>query len=195
MTPTQLKELEDSLRERAKSYGDYLDDIQHLKKDLANVIAHLRAAEEDAEKGFHDAQDAVNGDHTFEDAWKAWGSDYGPEALRQVRLGWDLRGGTLSAPAASMEKVPLKSISRTVRHEVDISEDNVMQTSDDVATARALLVGEYNALLQEKKYGGHIDDDRLTLVSRVLDAFARKCKYCGGAGGLCSNCGGTGVES
>ena len=40
---------------------------------------------------------ALKYSRTFEDAWKAWGSDYGPEALRQVRLGWDLRGGTLSA--------------------------------------------------------------------------------------------------
>ena len=43
MTPTELEALETDLRERAKSYGEYLGDIQRLKKDLANVVAHLRA--------------------------------------------------------------------------------------------------------------------------------------------------------
>ena len=109
MTGLELEALETDLRERAKSYGDHLDDIQRLKKDLANIVAHLRATEEDAELDaatlaiIYDrepSRGATARRVSFEEAWKAWGSDYGPEALRQVRLGWDLHGGILSAPGA-----------------------------------------------------------------------------------------------
>lgn len=62
MTPTQLKELQASLRDRAKPLGDrrWIDENQRLAGDLANVIGHICDMEDDAEHGFHDAQDAAN---------------------------------------------------------------------------------------------------------------------------------------
>ena len=146
MTPTQLKELQASLRDRAKPRGNrqWIDENQRLAGDLANVIGHIRDMEDDAERGFHDAQDAAN----------------------------------------NTSYVPLKGVHRTVRHEVDISEDDVMQTSDDVAKARSLLIAEHNMLIEEKERGGYIDDSRLTLVRRVLCAFdgnttqILKCECC-----------------
>ena len=62
MTPAQLEALESDLRERAKPLGDrhWIDGTQRLASDLADVVAHLRAMEQDAEQGFHDAQQAAN---------------------------------------------------------------------------------------------------------------------------------------
>ena len=62
MTPAQLEALESDLRERAKPLGDrhWIDGTQRLASDLADVVAHLRTAEQDAEQGFHDAQQAAN---------------------------------------------------------------------------------------------------------------------------------------
>ena len=62
MTPAQLEALESDLRERAKPLGDrhWIDGTQRLASDLADVVAHLRAMEQDAEQGFHDEQEAAN---------------------------------------------------------------------------------------------------------------------------------------
>ena len=46
-----------------------------------------------------------------------------------------------------------------------------IQTSDDVAKARHLLVAEHVMLREEQARGGHIDKERLLLVRRVLEAF------------------------
>ena len=62
MTPSQLEVLESNLRERAKPLGDrhWIDATQRLASDLADVVAHLRAMEQEAEQGFRDAQQATN---------------------------------------------------------------------------------------------------------------------------------------
>ena len=67
MTPAQLEALESDLRERAKPLGDrhWIDGTQRLASDLADVVAHLRGTEQDAEQGFHDAQQAANADPPY----------------------------------------------------------------------------------------------------------------------------------